>query len=139
MNQEILTPMIAMMLLTFAVWLYMFWLRISSMQSMKINAEKLKHRKGKEILGDDINAPSENLQNLFELPVLFYAVCITLFVTQKVDPLYLNLAYAFVVFRVFHSLIHCSYNQVMHRFGVYMLSSVALFTMIIRLSIDLLS
>ena len=34
--------------------------------------------------------------------------------------------------RALHSLIHCSYNRVAHRFGVYILAAIALWVMVVR-------
>jgi hypothetical protein len=64
--------------------------------------------------------------------VLFYATCLYLYVTQQVDNLYLVLASCFLVFRIIHSVIHCSYNQVMHRFYAYLLASLMLGVIVMR-------
>jgi hypothetical protein len=53
-----------------------------------------------------VSNPSDNLKNLFELPVLFYALSLYLFVTRQVDGTYVAAAWVFFVFRVAHSAIH---------------------------------
>ena len=67
----------------------------------------------------DVAGPSDNLVNLFEIPVLFYVALIILYVTDFSSVFYLVLAWAFVLLRYAHSLIHVTYNRVMHRFAVY--------------------
>lgn len=130
---ELALPMVGMMILTLLVWVYMFVQRVSFAQRNKLDIEQFKTPADVQALipGDE-SAPSNNLKNLFELPVIFYAICLYLTVTLQVDSVYVNCAWAFLALRVVHSLIHCSYNRVAHRFAVYMLSSIALWVMVVR-------
>jgi hypothetical protein len=134
MDQEsIFIPFFGMMILTIVVWVYMYYLRLTFMWRHKVDPQSLATTS--QVLGvvpENINTPSENLINLFELPVLFYAACIYLYITQKVDGVYLVFAYGFLVLRIGHSVIHCTYNKVTHRFFLYILSSIALWALIIR-------
>ncbi|HEX6859993.1 MAG TPA: MAPEG family protein [Caulobacteraceae bacterium] len=83
-------------------------------------------------LGESANVPGQvslanrNYMNLLEAPLLFYAVCIALYVTQQVDALALNIAWAYVILRGLHSLVHITYNNVVHRLSLFALSNVAL-------------
>lgn len=133
MNQgSIFIPFFGMMLLTMAVWVYMYYLRLSFFKREQIAPQSVSTtQKVLATVPEKINLPSENLINLFELPVLFYATCIYLYVTGRVDTTYLVLAYCFLAFRMLHSVIHCTYNQVMHRFYLYSLSSLSLWAMIV--------
>ena len=134
MKQEIIfIPFFSMMLLTIVVWIYMFVLRISFFKRQNVDPQSISTtHQLLDIIPDKINTPSDNLNNLFELPVLFYAVCIYLYVTSHVDTINLGLAYGFLIFRIGHSVIHCTYNTVMHRFYFYMLSSLFLWALIIH-------
>lgn len=141
MNQEtIFIPFFGMMLLTIVVWIYMYYLRLSYFvrnnvdpQTVSTTSQLVKR------VPDTVNSPSENLINLFELPVLFYSACVYLYITRQVDEVFLVLAYCFLVFRIGHSIIHCTYNNVLHRFYVYLLSSLALWAFIIRAFISALT
>jgi hypothetical protein len=73
----------------------------------------------------DVSNPSDNLKNLFEIPVVFYALALYLFVTNQVDATYVVAAWIFVVFRVLHSAVHCTINIVMLRFWLYAVSTMA--------------
>jgi hypothetical protein len=53
-----------------------------------------------------------------------------------VDTLYLIAAWWFFGFRIVHSYLHCTSNVVPHRFGVYMLSAIGLWFMVIRAAIQ---
>jgi hypothetical protein len=55
----------------------------------------------------------DNLKNLFEFPVLLYALALYLFVAGRVDATYANAAQVFVEFRALHSVVHCTFDLVM--------------------------
>ncbi len=138
MDQGIFLPMLAMMILTLIVWVYMFAKRIPFLQAANIPNDELTPAKLTEITPPHIAAPSDNLKNLFEMPVLFYAMCVLLYVAQSVDGVYLGAAWIFVVFRYLHSLMHCTRNYVMARFALYLVSSLALWFMVLRAALQLL-
>jgi hypothetical protein len=129
-------PFFGTMLLTFFVWVYMYIRRIRFLRTMKISPQQLT-RPGElaRISPPAVANPSDNLKNLFEIPILFYAICLYLFVTRQVDATYVVAAWIFFVFRVLHSCIHCSVNIVMVRFYCYLFSCVALLFMFFRASI----
>lgn len=129
----ILKPVLSLMLLTALVWVYLFIRRIGYLSKHKIDAEQLKSpEQVVALLPEPINSPANNLRNLFELPVLFYALCLSLLFTAAVDNLYIYLAWGFVLFRALHSLVHCTFNNVNIRFLCYLLSSLLLWWMLIR-------
>lgn len=140
MNQQlILHPVIVMFILTGTVWLFMYFRRLVYILGNKIDAQSVATP---ELLNSTIpahiNSSSNNLKNLFELPVLFYALCLILLLTQRVDETYLYAAWAYVGLRIIHSAIHCTVNIVMWRFIVYALSSLVLWLMIFRLALQML-
>lgn len=125
----ILYPLFAQVTLSFLVWLWMYITRIHSLRRQGMNGSELRYVEDEQRLLKDVRGPSENLINLFELPVLFYAACL-LADFHRVDGGYLVLlAWGFVGFRALHSLIHCTYNHVLQRFTVYILSSICLWGM----------
>jgi hypothetical protein len=73
------------------------------------------------------------------MPVLFYVALVLSMVLMIQDGMLVALAWAFVLLRALHSLVHCTYNQVMHRFGLYIASSLILLMMWIRLATYILS
>jgi hypothetical protein len=60
-----------------------------------------------------------------------------LFLTGNVTTLQLSLAWTFVLTRVIHSVVHITYNRVMHRFNAFLLGMVAVFAMWITLALQL--
>jgi hypothetical protein len=114
--------------ITAAVWLRLYYERIGEIRARGIRSQDLTTSRQAAELLKNVNA-AENFRNLFEVPVLFYALCVLIFVTSSVTPLLLGGAWAFVALCTLHSLIHCTYNRVIHRFIVYVLSTLILFTM----------
>lgn len=126
-------PMAGMMTLTLAVWVYLFVQRMSYISANKIDAQDLKTPvQVQTLIPAESSSASHNFKNLLEMPVIFYAVCLYLTVFGQVDSLHVSCAWVFLGLRVLHSLIHCSYNQVMHRFIIYLLSSIAVWVMVLR-------
>jgi hypothetical protein len=64
-------------------------------------------------------AGARHWDNLFELPTLFYAGCITAFVLGAVGTWTLVFAWGFVAARIVQSAIHMSYNNPAHRGGAF--------------------
>lgn len=130
----VLLPLLAMVFLTFSVWIVLYFRRIPEIRLKKINPDDLRDRAEAHQLLTVSAAASNNLKNLFEMPVLFYvaALLATLLLIQ--DALLVWLAWGFVISRAIHSLVHCSYNRVMHRFIAYLASCVFLFLMWVRLA-----
>ncbi len=59
-----------------------------------------------------VSNPSDNLKNLFEMPVLFYAIVLYLTRPLQVDGVYLGAAWVFASVRALHSAVHCTVNIV---------------------------
>lgn len=132
-GQEIFAPFLSMMALTVLVWVYMYYHRLTYIARNKIDPEALKSGITTQTeLPSNLVDPSNNLKNLFEIPVLFYALCLYLFVTGSVDSLYVSCAWLFFGFRAVHSVVHCTVNVVKIRFGVYAVSTIVLWFMIVR-------
>jgi len=134
---EIFGPFFATMLLTLCVWVYMYARRITFIQSNKINSQDLTAPGAlAQMSPPAVSNPSDNLKNLFEIPVLFYALALYLFAVNEVDATYIAAAWVFVVFRAAHSVVHCTFNLVMLRFYLYLVASVAVWFMLIRAALE---
>ena len=126
-------PLFATVLLTFVVWVYMYIRRISFITSNKISSKDLAVPGALAQLSPPaVSNPSDNLKNLFEIPVIFYALALYLFATKQVDTVYVAAAWVFVAFRVLHSAVHCTFNLVMLRFYLYLFAALAVWLIAIR-------
>jgi hypothetical protein len=138
MNQAaIFSPFFATILLTMTVWIYLYIRRLPFILSLKINQQELAAAGVLEkISPPSVINPSDNFKNLFEIPVLFYAIVLYIFTTKQVDVLYLNVAWIFFGFRVVHSVVHCTFNLITLRFASYLISTLAVWFMAIRAAIS---
>lgn len=132
-NEQILLPMLGMMLLTAVVWFVLYARRIPAMQKARKPAQAYTTPdKLDEFLPAEVNFPAYNLKNLFELPVLFYALCLYFYVTATAGTVEVFAAWLFLLFRIAHSAIHCTVNIVMARFIAYSAAALALWFMLGR-------
>lgn len=133
---DIFQPFIAMILLTLVVWTHMYVIRTRYLVGNRVDLRKVNTpEKAGQIIPEAVALPAYNLKNLFELPIVYYAVCLFLFVTNSVDTLHLIAAWWFVAFRVLHSVIHCTKNVVVWRFASYVVSAAGVWLMVIRSAI----
>lgn len=134
---RIFLPALAMVALTFAVWLRMLFIRVGEMKRERIHPQSVALSRQAASKFTDTRA-ADNFRNLFELPVLFYLALVVAALTAQVATLVLVLAWLFVALRVVHSIIQCGRNKVMHRFKAYLAGGLALWALWIVLAIGLL-
>ncbi|WP_299768545.1 MAPEG family protein [uncultured Pseudoteredinibacter sp.] len=133
MSANIFAPLLAMLCLTMVVWCVLLYRRLGAARANGIGPSRLRTpNRVQELLPEHAMTPAYNLANLFELPVLFYVMCFYLHINAMVDGVFVLLAWIYFLLRLIHSIIHCSYNAVMHRFLAYLLSSVVLIILLIR-------
>jgi hypothetical protein len=113
---------------TALVWLKLYADRFAEMRSKGIDPQALGtvRAAGREL---ERTQASDNFRNLFEVPVLFYVLCIALVLNGGSSAGFVASAWVYVGLRALHSLIHVTYNRVIHRFLVYAASTVLLFGM----------
>ena len=132
-DTQILMPMLGVMTLTAVVWFVLYARRLPAIAKAGKPAQAFTTPdKGAALLPDDVNYPAYNFRNLFELPVLFYALCLYLYVTGSAEQADVIAAWVFCAFRVAHSAIHCTVNIVKARFATYVVSTFALWFMLAR-------
>ena len=134
MNQAaIFGPFLAMIGLVLVVWVYLYARRIPFILGSTLTQEQMiTPGVFAQLSPPAVNNPSDNFKNLFEIPVLFYALALYLFVTNQVDGAYLTAAWIFVAFRVLHSAVHCTFNNVNLRFSLYLVATLAVWYMALR-------
>jgi|SRR5690606_11987752 len=109
----------ALALLTFAVGVRLFFVRVREMRTRRIHPQSVALTSQRSRKLEDARA-SDNYNHLFELPVLFYVLCLAALATGHIPAWLPVLAWVFVGLRVVHSAIQCTYNKVMHRFPVFL-------------------
>ena len=115
---SLIYPMLAMVLLTFAVAVVLFRARIRSVREGLAPASYFRLLQGSPE-PEFLAKPTRHFTNLFETPVLFYAACLTGMVTGMNDATVVGLAWAYVLARVLHAWVHLGSNRVRIRLRVF--------------------
>lgn len=134
----ILWPAFALVALTFAVAIRMFVTRVGEMRRLRIHPQKVAVSAQAAQHFVDTRA-ADNFRNLFEMPVLFYVALLIAFATSSANGALLALAWLYVVCRVAHSVVHCDYNRVVHRFYAFASSCIVLLALWIVLGCALVA
>lgn len=130
--------MFAQVLLTFSVWICLLYYRLSTIMRNRIHPQVVAtEAKFDEVYKTGVNL-SDNFENLFEVPVLFYAAILTLAYLQKDDSTALGLSWAFVAFRAAHSIVHTTVNIIRARFFFYVASSFCVWAIWFRIVLQAL-
>lgn len=128
--------MVALGALTFAVLLLIPIARFRAAFQGKVTVADFKLGESPRV-PEEAALPNRNYMNLLELPTMFYAVCIALFALGRVAELDLAIAWLYVGLRCVHSLVHLTYNNVIHRLIVFATSNVVLSVLWVRLFLAL--
>jgi hypothetical protein len=111
-STAIFWPVLAQVLLTYVVYVVMSSRRIGA---VKAGNAKPSDFKVPSIEPEPSATAARNLTNQFELPVLFFAACLSLFVTGGAGMAAVILAWAFVLARAAHAWIHLTTNRIRQR------------------------
>jgi hypothetical protein len=85
--RPLLIPLLALVFLTFLVWVFMYVTRLAEIKRKSIDPQSLDTRVHGQTLLTDSPAQADNLKNLFELPVLFYVAVLLALVLMIQDQL----------------------------------------------------
>ena len=124
----ILTPIIALVAWSLAMWIWMYATRLPAIKRAKLELDP--HLpKGEQMnqLPASVRWKADNYNHLMEQPTLFYAIAFALALLGAGDGINLVLAWGYVVLRVIHSLFQALVNKIEIRFVIFLLSSLMLF------------
>lgn len=127
-------PMIAQVTLVYAVYLLIGMRRKKAVESGSATVSQF--RENRDEPAESLYVRN-NLANQFELPVLFYAVCLALFVTGGAGVAAVSLAWVFVLSRFGHAYVHVTSNRIRHRQPLFVLGFFALGAMWLLLALRL--
>ena len=128
MTDPIWMPCAALVGLTALVWLKLYADRLGEMRAKHIEPQALATVRAAAGQLERTQA-ADNFRNLFEVPVLFYLLCVAIVLSGGSTPGFVAAAWGYVGLRALHSLIHVTYNRVTHRFLAYASSTLLLFGM----------
>ena len=135
----LLWPTFALVALILAVWLALVVKRLRYVKANPPNRETFASGDAMRRYFAPVETPANNLANLFEMPVLYFALVPLLLMFGQVTTAQLALAWFFVILRTTHSLIHLGPNAIRPRFQVYLASVAVLAAMWIGFFVDALA
>ncbi len=133
MPSPILAPVIALVLWTLVMCVWLYATRIPALKKHGVVYEP--HRPSEEFhaqLPAEVRWKADNYNNLLEQPTLFYAVALTLALLDAGSGLNAYLAWAYVGLRTAHSLVQALINKVMIRFALFAAASLVLLVLALR-------
>lgn len=137
-NMPILQPVVALILWTMVMWLWLYITRIPAMNKAKIDTANLVGGTASDLdaaLPPKVQWKAHNYNHLLDEPTLFYAVCLVLALIGQGDGINLTIAWIYVGLRVAHSLVQAIINRVMIRFMLFALSSLCIIALAIHAAI----
>ncbi|WP_293904737.1 MAPEG family protein [Phenylobacterium sp.] len=138
MPSPILQPVVALVLWSLVMWVWLYATRIPAMQAAKVplnpNATAAEFNAN---IPPNVRWKADNYNHLMEQPTIFYAVALAVAVAGHGDGLNAWLAWGYVGLRVAHSLVQATVNAIMVRFSIFMLSSIVLAMLAIHAAMGL--
>ncbi len=122
---SIFAPMGALIALTFVVLILIPIKRFRAGFAGETTGEDYRFGESARVPGH-VSIPNRNYMNLLELPMLFYVLCLSLYVTQSVTALEVGLAWVYVALRAMHSAVHLTLNHIFTRLTIFAISNVVL-------------
>jgi hypothetical protein len=132
----LIAPILALVLWTLVIWIWMYATRIPAIQRAKIDPQEAA-RTRTLALPPEVMWVSDNYNHLMEQPTIFYATAFAAQIAGQANAINIGLAWTYVGLRVVHSLIQCTVNIVTLRFAVFTLSTIALAALALRTAVAL--
>lgn len=142
-HSPIIAPVIALIAWTLVVWIWMYATRLPAMARAGIDGTKIIGTTGPAlradlVAGGEVKASwvADNYNHLHEQPTIFYAICIVHVLAGTGDGLNAQIAWGYVALRMVHSIVQNTFNRVLVRFSVFVLSSLCLFALTLHAAMD---
>lgn len=135
----ILWPTITLAALSFVVIVWVAVARTGYMKKTPPRPEDFATGEAAMRYFQPVEMPANNLRNLFEAPVLFYALVPLLLITHQASHVQVILAWVYVALRVIHTVAHVVLGKVSVRAPAFWVSVIVLIAMWIGFAIDIAS
>ncbi|MGJ8669612.1 MAG: MAPEG family protein [Oceanococcus sp.] len=138
-NSPILLPLAILVLWSIFMLFWTAGVRVPAMIKLRMHPQKYPRTQDlSAALPANVQWKADNYNHLMEQPTLFYAVVLALAVMGEGSTVNLVLAWAYVVSRIIHSLIHATTNTVIHRFRVFIMGTLILLALGVSLLISVI-
>ena len=123
----ILQPVVALLIWSLVMWLWMLVTRIPAMMAQKVVLDpNLPPKDLTRDLPARVRWKADNYNHLMEAPTLFYAAALVVALVDSANGVAVMAAWAYVLLRVMHSLVQALFNHIPSRLFLFVLSTGAL-------------
>ncbi len=125
--------MLSLAMLTILVGLVAIKARLASIRNGQLDLSYFKLMQAENV-PDIVTKTTRCFNNLFEIPVLFYMLCMMYIILEVESSIALFLAWLFVISRAAQAFVHVTYNQVKHRMYSFAASVLCVFLLLVNLA-----
>jgi hypothetical protein len=131
-SNHIIWPVLAQIFLTLTMLIVLGARKSKAVKAGEVNRQQaaLNNR----VWPEDVVKVSNNIANQFEVPVLFYVLCLVLYSIDAVGMVAIVLAWLFALSRFAHAYVHIGSNYVPMRLRLFMLGCFVLIAMLIQVA-----
>ena len=133
-DAAIFWPVIIQALVTLFLYIPMSSRRIASVKSGEAKASDYRLVEKEPA---NVRQMTRAIANQYETPILFYAVCVSAYVTQNVGVVMLALAWAYVIIKCCHVFVQTTSNRLRIRRPIFMVSFIVLIAMWVTFALQL--
>ncbi len=135
-EKMILIPVLLQVLLTLAVFIVLAKRKKSAVAGGTVDREAA--ALNNQAWPVDVVLASNNIANQFQIPVLFYTLCLMAFSAGLVDSVLIGLAWVFAVSRLGHAYVHIGSNFVPNRMKIFLVGVFTIIVMTVYLGFKLM-
>lgn len=133
----ILYPLLGHMLLVVSLYILLIMRKSKAIKAKQVDFTKT--ALNNKAWPEDVVQVSNNLDNQFESPLVFYGLCIITVLVGAVNSVAIGLSVAYVVFRYVHAYVHVGTNYIPHRLRAFALSLFAMLLLLIQTSVYIMA
>ncbi len=129
-SSMIFFPVLAQVLLTLLLFVLLLIRKGDAVKEGRVDREEtaLDNKKWPS----DVVQVSNNIANQFEIPTLFYVLCLVFFSLNEVSTSVVTLAWLFVVSRYVHAFVHVTSNYVPVRMKMFSIGVITLLILTVK-------
>jgi hypothetical protein len=134
-NSSILLPILMQVSLTLMMFLILGARKTSAIKSGEVDRQKT--ALDNNAWPEEVIKVSNNIANQFQTPIIFYVLSILFYLTNTVTLLVVVVCWVYSISRLMHAFVHIGSNFVPARFGIFLVSVVSLFVLLVLAFINL--
>jgi hypothetical protein len=123
----ILWPVLAQILLILLMYILLGYRKAKAVKTGSVNLKAT--ALDNKAWHDGVLKVSNNIDNQFEIPIVFFVLCLLFYGIGQVDVLVLTLAWAYVISRYVHAYVHVGSNYVPLRMRIFSVGCLILLVM----------